>query len=100
MRLFENGALSSVRLTPTLTSQISSARRQVALGRSVSKDQRTPPLPLASSGSGWQRIGYSGPEQAEQEGSKEVLSQTLKGIAVCSACDHYRQIEELQRRES
>jgi putative transposase len=36
---------------------------------------------MARSGSGWRRIGHSGPESEGQEGSQEVLSQVIKGIA-------------------
>jgi putative transposase len=32
------------------------------LDEGVPQNQRTTPLPLACSGSGWRRIGYSGPE--------------------------------------
>src|SRR5258708_13808857 len=60
----------------------------MALGRGVSQNQRTSPLPLACSRSGWRSVGYSGPEPEGQEGSQEVLSQALKGITVCPECDH------------
>jgi hypothetical protein len=53
-------------------------------------------IPLASSGSGWGGIGYFSPEQAGQGGSKEVLSQALKTIALRPACDRHRQAAELQ----
>src|SRR6266849_7108089 len=69
--------------------------RPMASRRSVSKDQRTSPLPLACSRSGWRRVGYSGPEPEGQEGSKEVLSQATKGVEVCPAGDHYSHAEEL-----
>ena len=35
------------------------------------------------------------PEQERQTGCKEVLSKTIKEIAVCTACACYRQAEEL-----
>jgi hypothetical protein len=59
------------------------------------KDQRTSPLSLACSGSRWRRIGHPGPEPEGQKGSKEVLSQIIKGIPLCPASDHHRQVEEL-----
>ena len=53
-------------------------------------------LPLACSGSGWRRTGYSRPDQAGQEGRKEVLSQALKRVALRPAYDRHRQAEELR----
>jgi len=50
--------------------------------------------------SGWRRFGYSGPDQAGQDGSYEVLSQTIKGLALHSARHRHRQAEELQRGKS
>src|SRR5260370_31678867 len=72
----------------------------MALGRGVSQNQWTSPLPLAGSGSGWRRVGYSGPEPEGQEGSKEVLSQAIKRYAVRPAGDHHRQAEELPRSQA
>jgi hypothetical protein len=58
------------------------------------------PLPLAGSRSGWRRTGHSGPKPKRQESRQEILPQAIKEVAICSARDHYRQAEELQRRES
>ena len=74
--------------------------RPMALGRGVSQNQRTSPLPLACSRSGWRGVGYSGPEPEGQEDSKEVLSQAIKRFAVYPAGDYHRQAEELQCGES
>src|SRR5258705_11861691 len=41
------------------------------------------------------RYWIFGPEPAGQEGGKEFLSQTIKGTAICSACDYHSQVEEL-----
>jgi DDE domain len=97
MRLSENGAVSSVRLTPTsyAASLLDLATDGIST-RCVPQNKRTASLPLARSRSGWRRIGYRGPEQAGQESSKEVLSKALKTVALRSACDHYRQAQELQ----
>src|SRR5258706_16364716 len=80
--------------------QVSSAGRPMALGRGVSQNQRTSPLPLACSRSGWRRVGYSGPEPEGQGASKEVLSQAIKRYAVRPAGDYHRQAEKLQCSES
>src|SRR6266404_1793532 len=70
-------------LCQRLAPQVSSTRRPMAPRRSVPQDQRTDTLSMAGSGSGWRRIGYSGPEPEGQEGSQEVLPQALKGTAIC-----------------
>jgi putative transposase len=36
----------------------------------------------------------------DKKAAKKFFRKLLKGIAVCAACDHYRQVEELQRGES
>ena len=35
----------------------------------------------------------------DKKAAKKFFSQAIKGLAVCSACDHYRQAEKLQRGE-
>src|ERR1700730_2052187 len=96
MRRSENGALSSVRLTPTACAADLSTWRPLASRRSIPQNQWTASLTLACSGSGWRRSGYSGPEQTGQDGRKEVLSKVIKRVAVRPACDRHREAEELQ----
>src|SRR5882672_11013115 len=77
-----------------------SPRRSVASRRSVPEDKRSCSLPLACGRSGWRCSRYSGPEQKKHKSSEEVLTQVIKGVAICPARDHYGQAEELQCSES
>jgi hypothetical protein len=44
-------------------------------------------------------VGHLGPTLQRQESCQEVLPQAVKEIAICPACGHYRQAEELQCRD-
>ena len=81
MRQSENGALSSLRLTPMSCDTDLLARAIGGTLMSVPQDQRTRSLPLACSGSGWRRVGYPGPksETAQDNVIVESLSRSATG---------------------
>jgi hypothetical protein len=100
MRLSENGAVSSVRLTPTACAAdllgpgdrwhldevfLKINGRLHYLWRAVDQD-----------GDGLDIMVQS---HRDKEGSQEILSQAIERVEVCSARDRHRQAEELQRGE-
>src|SRR5258708_31777575 len=100
MRPFENGALSLVRLTPMayVTSLLGLAPRGTSM-RCSSKSTDA----FTTSGAPWIRMAMCSTfwsRATEIESCQEILSEAVKGVALCAADDHYRQAAELQRGQS